>query len=123
MKTYYNTTNESEDYVKEQEVKNKTQEEKIYSLFQKYNKLTASEVFKLYKDNQTPITSIRRAVTNLYKANFIQKTTEKKNGLYGKPEYIYSLSQIEINEINKTIHEELKGRVDMDIQDANIDIK
>ncbi len=91
MKTYYNTTNESEDYVKEQEVKNITQEEKIYTIFQKYKKLSASDVFTLYKDDNTPITSIRRAITNLYKSEIIFKTKEKKNGLYGRPEYIYSL--------------------------------
>ena len=91
MKPYYNTTNESEDFVKQQEVKNITQEEKIYTIFQKYKKLSASDVYTLYKDTNTPLTSIRRAVTTLYKAQIIFKTKEKKNGLYGRPEYIYSL--------------------------------
>ena len=94
MKTYYNTTNESKDYVKKQESKSLTQEEEVYSLYEKYNKLSASDAYTVYHNNlKTPITSIRRAITNLSKSGFIHKTKEKKTGLYGKPEYIYQLSK------------------------------
>ena len=63
MNSYFNTTQEPDPTLFE--VKARTQEQIILEIFRKYPDLTASEVHKLYPDFRVPITSIRRAITNL----------------------------------------------------------
>jgi len=42
--------------------------------------------------NQPPLTSVRRAITNLQKQGKLIKTEETKVGLYGRPEYKWRLA-------------------------------
>ena len=39
--SYFNSTNQNEDFVKKQKTKNKTQEQKVYELFKKGGRFTA----------------------------------------------------------------------------------
>ena len=66
MKTsYFNTTEEPKERVKEYKAKAQTQEQKILSIFGYYNEpLTAEHVHRHF-DSSTPLTSIRRAITVL----------------------------------------------------------
>jgi hypothetical protein len=95
---YYNTNKESGDTLTKSKIKAKSQEELILEIFKDSIKLSASEAWKIYdKKGITPITSIRRAITNLCNDNKLFKTEEKANGLYGKKEYIYKLCQVKDN--------------------------
>jgi hypothetical protein len=93
---YFNTTNKSgEDLAKEK--KNcATQEINIAKIFLRYRRLSPSEVMKIYHREfaEVPLTSIRRAITNLTNDGALVKTKNKKMGLYGKPEYVWVLTGI-----------------------------
>ena len=91
--SYYNTTNEKGDDLKKSHEKSRTQEEKIYSFFLTYG-LPLSPSMILDKLNlECPITSVRRAVTNLTLDNKILKTDDYVNGLYGKKEHLWRLKR------------------------------
>jgi|13_taG_2_1085334.scaffolds.fasta_scaffold278725_1 CDP-diacylglycerol pyrophosphatase len=89
-KNYFNTTGQNADYVSKRKSKNITQEDIVYDIFKSNTKLTASQVLDMYPKN-IPITSIRRAMSNLQYDNKIIKTTDTKLGIYGAPEHYYRL--------------------------------
>lgn len=89
MKPFYNTI-----YLKqtelEKEIKNaKNQEEKIMVIFKQKKELTPSEVWEHLMEY--PLTSIRRAMTNLTEQGRLTKTSIQKIGYYGKPNYVWKL--------------------------------
>ena len=89
MKPFYNTI-----YLKqtelEKEIKNaKNQEEKIMVIFQQKKELTPSEVWEYLMEY--PLTSIRRAMTNLTDQGRLRKTNTQKVGYYGKPNDVWKL--------------------------------
>lgn len=92
--TYYNTTQaigkELQSFIESAE----TQDQKVLILFRNYLKLTPSEAWNLSGlKNTTPITSIRRAITNLTNEGLLIRTEDKKEGIYGRPESVYELVQ------------------------------
>lgn len=102
--TYFNTTNESGATLKNNVAKAKSQEEEILNVFifdyTIYNKtildtflgFTASNLYEM-SDKKYPITSIRRALTNLTKQGKLIKTDEKRIGMYGRSEYVWKLNE------------------------------
>ena len=93
--SYYNTTSEKGQELKESHRKAKSQEELIYSYFLTHGKpLSPSQVLKNLKLS-CPITSIRRAMTNLTDDNKIIKTNIKVKGMYGKREHLWRLKTTE----------------------------
>jgi len=91
--TYYNTTKLQGNDLELAEKKALTQEQKVLFVFQKQKKpLSASQVQNLIDPiGFSPITSYRRAITNLMKLGYLQKTEKKIIGKYGRPEYQYKL--------------------------------
>ena len=68
MKEFYNTTNEIGTQLQIFTDKAITQEDKIMVIFKQYYRLTAYECYQYYllkHEVNTPLTSIRRAITNL----------------------------------------------------------
>lgn len=97
MQHYYNTNHEEGTELLESESKAQTQEELILEYFQ-FNpglQLTPFGVkSKLdWLFHHVPITSIRRAMTNLTKAGYLMKTNFKETGKYGKKNYLWSLNK------------------------------
>ena len=88
---YYNTTNEKGADLKQHIIKTETQEAVILRLYKQHKKLSASEVWRMFDMPGTPLTSCRRAITNLMNDGKLIKTDEKIEGLYGSPEYRYEL--------------------------------
>lgn len=96
---YYNTTNETGNDLKESRSKASTQDNDILEYFKKNEECSPSQVWKelrekeLDRDGVTtmPLTSVRRSITNLTKKGYLEKTTNKRKGIYGKPEYIWKL--------------------------------
>ena len=94
--SYYNTTNEKGEALNKAWTKTDSQKNFIYELFVQCKALTASECWKLYPDSidyQTPLTSIRRAMTDLTIEGKLIKTDIKKQGIYNRPEYVYSIKE------------------------------
>ena len=98
--TYFNTTHTLGKQLVEYEQTADSQEERILRFFlamypQKY---TASDVWRqCFREssciyNRTPLTSVRRAITNLYNAGDLVKTDNQKTGVYGRPEYFWKIS-------------------------------
>jgi predicted transcriptional regulator len=89
---YYNTNKESGNTLANSTIKAKTQEQIIFNIFTENTNLTASEAWKIYNQKgNTPLTSIRRAITNLCNKGKLIKTKDTKPGLYGKKEHVYTL--------------------------------
>ena len=93
--TYYNTNNESGKVLKASQKAVTGQERAVLVVFfmagqQDY---TPSEMAKKFKDKKGrlkyPLTSIRRAITNLTDAGRLVKTDEYRPGIYGKREHIW----------------------------------
>lgn len=95
---FFNTTNEDQDHVKKRVKKCNSQKERVLELFRKHKKtqthFTASQIWELYGGMTTPLTSIRRAMTQLTTAGILIKTNLKRDGLYNYPECFYKLKNI-----------------------------
>lgn len=87
--TYFNTTKESGKQLEMFTQKAKNQEEQILELMKLYKKLSPSDVQKYFSN--FPLTSVRRALTNLSNQGKLIKTYEKKKGIYGRDEYVWSV--------------------------------
>lgn len=89
--SFHNTTRESKSEVAKLENKALTQEEKILEIFEQSSGdlLSASDIYNDYFIKSVPITSIRRALSNLYHQGYITKTNHKQEGLYGRPEVLW----------------------------------
>lgn len=86
---YYNTNNLKDETLSVAETKTERQEQKIRKLFGKFHKMTPSDVFHHFQN--TPITSVRRGITNLKNEGLLEKTSEMKQGIFGSPEHYYKL--------------------------------
>jgi hypothetical protein len=91
---YYNTNNLKAKRLIKALVKAKSQEDKVKIIFNCYGKMTASEVWEFFDKTKTPLTSIRRAISNLSNLDFgyLIITDEMKEGLFGMPEHYYKLN-------------------------------
>jgi Fic family protein len=88
--SYHNTTNQTKDYVEKRTKKNKSQEQLVLEIFEQYKKLTASQVYAIFPKN-VPLTSIRRAISNLQYEQKLEKLEETITGIYDAPEHFYKL--------------------------------
>lgn len=90
--TYYNTTKEKGNTLKNNESKAATQNQRVYELYKKYNKLSPSAAWQLYGSPDTPLTSIRRSINTLTREGKLMKTMNKVSGIYGRNEFIWKLN-------------------------------
>lgn len=90
--TYYNTNKEIGEQLEESRAKAESQERIIMGYFRRRYKalFTAEDCHKWFSDH-TPITSVRRALTNLTKEGLLVKTSAMKEGMYGKQIHCYTL--------------------------------
>lgn len=105
--TYYNTTNLTGSELDERIKACTASRDAVMSLFKFYWKLTPSKAHDALTihgvKRKWPLTSIRRAITNLKNDGLLVKTNEKSIGRYGYPEYNYELNFNEIiNDTNNT---------------------
>jgi hypothetical protein len=95
---YYNTTNETGISLKTNFEKADNQTRLTLAVFQTYpnDNLSANDVWAFLIDNesineQTPLTSIRRAITDLTNQDRLVKTDKKVLGLAGRKTYTWRL--------------------------------
>ena len=98
--SYYNTTEETGSELAESHAKAKTQEKKILLCFHdKGNPLSASVICDILND-ANPLTSIRRALTDMTNQGDLEKTDKKVMGRYGKREHQWQLRTDKNNQFN-----------------------
>lgn len=93
---YHNTTDSVGAERRKFTAKAKSQDELVREYFTRFKSATASEVrrdmIRLgWITGRTPLTSIRRAMTNLTNEGKLVKTTNQYKGPFGRPEYAYTL--------------------------------
>ena len=93
--TYHNTTNQSKEFVKAEVKRFSNQENEIMCIMLEHKKLTASSVWILFGSHRVPLTSVRRALSNLCYDKHLFKTDNTKIGIYGKPEHYYELFDLD----------------------------
>jgi predicted transcriptional regulator len=94
--SYFNTTLEPVQLCIEYERKAQEQEALVLACFYQ---LTTASPFQVYKKllllgkikENTPLTSIRRAITNLTKRGILKKTRYKVSGAWGRQEGLWEL--------------------------------
>jgi len=92
---YYNTTNITGESLKQAWTNAVSQEDKIIVLLMKYPEtaFTPFEVLnRVFPDENVPVTSVRRALTNLTDDGKIIKTDCQRKGKYGKLCYCWKLN-------------------------------
>ena len=90
---YYNTTRSAGGELRRFKGKAANQAQKILNYFREFEPFgyTPSEICRLVFRDKVPLTSVRRAMTDLTSARFLTKTDEQKRGPYGRPEYVWRL--------------------------------
>lgn len=88
---HFNTTHEQGDTLIQYESIAESQQKYVEHLFNTYQRLTPSQAWQRMNRPDTPITSIRRAVSNLTSIGVLKKTSEKVKGMYGRPEYVWEV--------------------------------
>lgn len=93
--SHYNTTNLSGADLQKAERKAETQEDLILGFFRERPniKMGPSTVWRWFKEKNWPITSIRRAITNLEHKGLLEKTETMEQGEFGVREYCWQLKQ------------------------------
>ena len=93
---YYNTNNESSSTLKRSRERASTQEEIILDLFKRYpnfhmTPFDIQDALSALYDLDAPITSVRRAITDLTTESQLVKTDIMKKGKYGKEVHCWKL--------------------------------
>jgi hypothetical protein len=97
---FYQTIDQVGSALKESNMKVKRQEDLIYSLFVKCNQPLSPSMVLSKSGLNCPITSIRRAMTDLTNLGKIVKTDRQIKGLYGKAEHLWELPLLEPKQVS-----------------------
>ena len=89
--TFYNTIQENPNQLAKSEFKAKTQEANIMNCFKQYERPLSPSMVLSISGLDCPITSIRRAMTNLSDDGKLEKTKDFVMGNYGKKEHLWCL--------------------------------
>lgn len=90
---YYDTTGLGDEALAERIAQAETQEERIRLYFEAHPqlRLTPFEIQeRLFPE--TPVTSVRRAITNLTDECVLEKTDHMKEGRFGQPNHTWTLA-------------------------------
>lgn len=98
--SYHNTNEESGNTLDKSEELCKSQEELILRFIhdRKERDHTAHEIHSIF--NKWPVTSIRRAMTNLMNKGELIKTANQRKGQYGKLTFAYKYKQLTVTQGN-----------------------
>lgn len=95
IEAFYNSINLQGTDIETAKVKCTRQEYRIFQIFKTGMAYTPFEIQELYQKQypEVPITSIRRAITNLESRGFLKKTESMKAERYGKPNHKWVINQ------------------------------
>jgi len=89
-KRYHASTEIGKQQLIEFEYKAKNQEESVIAIFRRFKRpMTPSEVWACLEYTEWPLTSVRRAMSNLQEAGKLEIMKKTKKGIYGRPEHYY----------------------------------
>ena len=97
MSLFYNTIDLPESELKVRQLKAGSQNAKILRWFREFpnESFTPFDILKYCFDGRgywkSPITSIRRGISDLTKLGYLEKTKEKRAGEYGELNYCWKL--------------------------------
>ncbi len=89
--TYFNTTGESGEELKRSRKAASTQQDLILAHFKQTGEQFSPSMILSALALNCPITSVRRAMTNLTASGELLKTPALVRGLYGKQEHLWAL--------------------------------
>jgi len=101
MGNYHDRSPVSDEHqVKEANKRAKSQDALILDIFKNYStrKFSPDEILDLYKSRtgkNVPLTSIRRAISNLTDLGHLEMTNYRKDGPYGKPVHLWRVKIVE----------------------------
>lgn len=93
--SYYNTNGLSRRQLLDANVSALNQEQRILRFFIQQGRTysgSPSAVAERVFDNSVPLTSVRRAMTNLTARGDLDKTAATVQGAYGKPEHLWTIA-------------------------------
>lgn len=98
---YYNTTDLTGKELNNRRIKSKGQKLLVFNTILKMEyddkieneSFTPCEVWCYIGQLTCPLTSIRRAITNLTKDGHLNKTKQKRKGIYGADNYCWEISK------------------------------
>ena len=89
---YHNTTHSAGAELKEYREKARSQEDAIHGFFLQVRRpMSPSQVWRELFNESCPLTSVRRAMTELTDSHDLEKTTVQVRGPFGRPEYLWRL--------------------------------
>lgn len=90
---YYNTTQETGETLKSYTDKNLKQQDRVIAFFKSRPEMSfsPSEVWNQVFKHSCPLTSVRRAMTDLTSMGELKRLDTKKTGAYGRPEHFWKL--------------------------------
>ena len=95
MKTYFNTTKETDNQVDLFSKINDGQDHRVLEIVKEMQVFSASKVWqkyiRVYFKQATPITSIRRSINTLKKCGYVSETGNRVKGLYSRNELEYKI--------------------------------
>jgi hypothetical protein len=91
--TFYNTTSLPQEELHHERVNAQRQEDRVLQFFRDWpgKDFTPAEVFEAGVCGSAPITSVRRALTNLTSKGLLVRCNSQRVGLYGKQNYAWRL--------------------------------
>jgi len=91
--TFHNTVNAIQPELFEYQAKAQTQEDEIAAFFRLWRRgWSPSEVWTHLFSSRAPLTSVRRAISNLTAKGVLERTETKRQGVYGRLEYVWKLA-------------------------------
>ena len=93
--SYYNTTSETGKHLDRFKRLAGDQSQRILAYYERLNGNPAapSQCWQSLFGEDTPLTSVRRSISDLTEAGFLEKTEYKKTGVYGRPEHLWRLKK------------------------------
>jgi hypothetical protein len=95
QRDYYNTNRESGELLRLSREYALSQQELILYYFRRHGtgeRYSPDQIREMVFDNSIPLTSVRRAMTNLTDAGYLEKTLIMRQGSYGKQVHTWTLS-------------------------------
>jgi len=91
---FYNTPKLSGEILQKHKIRNESQNHRILLIFEHRGESTPSEIWHYYQRayGNIPLTSIRRGITTLTKCGLLEKTDNKRRGLYDVQNFTWKLT-------------------------------
>lgn len=91
---YYNTDGENDGELEKSKRQVSKQEEIVLKFFRQYPHGMSPSTLHRHRLQDAPLTSVRRAMTNLTQAGHLEKLDAQAMGIHGKREHLWRLAPV-----------------------------